>query len=366
MPKSTILAIETSCDETAAAVVEGSAEGQVIRDVRIRSNVVASQAATHQRYGGVFPEIAAREHVGAITSTIEAALRSAFPHQPLTTPLCPDQNRDFEGQANHQSLFSHIDAIAVTVGPGLIGSLLIGVEAAQALAMSFKLPIIGVNHLDGHFFSTFIPAPPEFPVVALIASGGHTMLVWASSPWRRTPLGTTRDDAVGEAFDKVAKLLGLGYPGGPQIEELAGRSTKNPLMFPTTLLNDCSFSYSGLKTAVRQFVEAQPRPIPEHIKAQIAAGFQHAAFEQIVGQTLRVVATRKSATVVVGGGVALNKVLHTKLRKALPGVTIRFPQPALTGDNAAMIGVAALWQQLRTKPVRRYALEAQADLKLML
>ncbi len=338
-----VLAIETSCDETAAAVVSGIRSGTGISDVRIHSNVVASQAAVHARFGGVFPEVAAREHVKTIMPTIRLALREGL-------------------GSDEPAILRTLNALAVTVGPGLIGSLLVGVETANALALGVKLPLVGVNHMAGHFYSTFVSAPRRFPVLALLVSGGHTQLVWSEQQNQFKILGSTRDDAVGEAFDKAAALLGLPYPGGSHIERLA-RDAQQPTPFPVTRLATFAFSYSGLKTALRRELEKNPDPTPEE-RANLAAGFQRAALEQLVWQTSSARFRYRPATVVVGGGVSINHVLQEKLTQALSPLSVYFPDPALTGDNAAMIGVAALWQTLKEPSLPRYDLEAEASLQL--
>jgi N6-L-threonylcarbamoyladenine synthase len=338
-----VLAIETSCDETAAAIVSGFQNQGAISDTVIHSNVVASQAALHERFGGVFPEVAAREHVKAILPTIRLAL-----HEGLGS--------------DDPAALRTLNALAVTVGPGLIGSLLVGVETANALALSSQLPLVGINHMAGHFYSTFVPKPLRFPVLALLVSGGHTQLVWSAHPNQFKILGTTRDDAVGEAFDKAAALLGLPYPGGSQIEHLA-HNAEQPTPFPVTRLEAYAFSYSGLKTALRREMEKHPHPTPGE-RANLAAGFQEAALKQLVEQTRAAASQHQPATVVVGGGVSINKQLREKLSDALSPLPVHFPDPALTGDNAAMIGVAALWHSLKQPLKERYDLKAEASLQL--
>lgn len=338
-----VLAIETSCDETAAAVVSGVQNRDAISEIVIHSNVVASQAALHERFGGVFPEVAAREHVKAILPTIRLALREGL-------------------GSDDPAILSTLDGLAVTVGPGLIGSLLVGVETANALALSAQLPLVGINHMAGHFYSTFVPEPPRFPVLALLVSGGHTQLVWSTHPNQFKILGTTRDDAVGEAFDKAAALLGLPYPGGTQIERRS-RNAEQPTGFPVTKLKAYAFSYSGLKTAVRREMEQHPHPTPAQ-RANLAAGFQQAALEQLIFQTREATMHYKPATVVVGGGVSINQVLREKLKDSLSPLPVHFPDPMLTGDNAAMIGIAALWHTLKQPLKERYDLEAEANLQL--
>ncbi|NQT86428.1 tRNA (adenosine(37)-N6)-threonylcarbamoyltransferase complex transferase subunit TsaD [bacterium] len=311
-----ILGIETSCDETAAAVV---ADG-----THVLSSVVASQEHLHAKYGGVVPEIACRAHLGAIVPTIEQALERA-------------------GIA-----LEDLDAVAATARPGLIGSLLIGLSAAKTLAWVTGLPLIAVNHVQAHLYAPTLEAPLEYPLVGLVASGGHTALLLASSPIDMDVLGTTTDDAAGEAFDKAAAVLGLPYPGGPAIDRAARDGDPKAVRFPRPLLEPDSldFSFSGLKTAVLYHVhgnQARGRgepPAPERVP-DIAASFQEAAVDVLVTKCLRAIAATGAATLVVGGGVACNSRLRVKLAEATDGLSLRFAPPSLCTDNAAMVaGVA--------------------------
>lgn len=317
-----ILAIETSCDETSAAVVE---------DGDILSNIVSSQIEIHAQYGGVVPEVAARSHIEVMIPVIKQALT----------------------QANCG--WDSIDAIAVTKGPGLIGSLLIGVLTAKTLATAKNKPLIGVNHIWAHAFAAFLTDnKPKFPILALTVSGGHTTLSLYKQDLSREILGETLDDAAGEAFDKVAKLIGLPYPGGPAISQAAIDGDPDKYKFPIAKLgkNSLDFSFSGLKTAVlrqvQQIVGHNPANIqskktyelPKEVVADIAASFQKVAVQALVQNTLKANARFKPASIVVGGGVACNSLLREEMHKVLPNAI--FVPPVLCTDNAAMIGSLAL------------------------
>ncbi|HUF38878.1 MAG TPA: tRNA (adenosine(37)-N6)-threonylcarbamoyltransferase complex transferase subunit TsaD [Anaerolineales bacterium] len=311
MPVS-ILAIETSCDETAAAVVE---DGRTIR-----SNVVASQAEMHARYGGIFPEAASRQHI----RTIDAVVREAI------------------SQAG--TSLDRIDALAVTRGPGLPGSLVVGINYAKGLSLSTGLPLIAVNHLEGHVFSPWVGSPerePVFPVVALIVSGGHTELVLMDGPLRYTRLGGTLDDAAGEAFDKVARLLGLGFPGGPAIQKAAEAGDPAAFDFPRARLEGShDFSFSGLKTAVLRAVEALRDRSGTLPVSDLAASFQEAVVDILVKKTLSAAETVAARSVFVVGGVSANRPLRERFM-AHSSLPVFIPPFALCTDNAAMIGGAA-------------------------
>jgi len=311
-----ILGIETSCDETAAAVV---ADGR-----KIRANVVASQIETHRLFGGVVPEIASRQHVEAITVVLAQTLAEA------------------------QVTWADLDAVAVTHGPGLIGSLLVGVCAAKSLVLAQDLPLIGVNHLEGHLYSNFLTDdPPPFPFVCLIASGGHTDLIWARGHGEYEVLGRTRDDAAGEAFDKVARLLDLPYPGGPEIDRAAQVGDPTAFSFPRARLNDSlDFSFSGLKTAVARQVQTLSPAEREAHRADLAASFQEAVVEVLVGKTCRAARERKVRHIAICGGVAGNSRLRTALRErgAAEGLAVHQPPLWLCTDNAAMIASAGYFR----------------------
>lgn len=315
-----ILAIETSCDETGVAVVVGGR--------RIEANVVASQVALHAETGGIVPEVAARQQLRWIVPTLEAALDESNAGWP------------------------DIDAVAVTYGPGLIGSLLVGVNVAKAISISHDLPLIGVNHIEGHIYANWLTEDgngetlrpePEFPLLCLVVSGGHTQLVLMHEHGRYTLLGQTVDDAAGEAFDKVGRLLGLPYPGGPAISAAAVGATP-ATRFPrarTSGLYD--FSFSGLKTAVLREVEGYRKrgdPIPVD---GIAAAFEEAVVDALATKTVAAARDHGVATVALGGGVAANRSLRSTLAERLDaeGLTLRVPRPAWCTDNGAMIGAAA-------------------------
>jgi N6-L-threonylcarbamoyladenine synthase len=307
-----ILGIESSCDDSAAAVV--------IDGRRIQSSVVASQTRVHHRYGGVVPELASRQHVQAIMPVTRQALDEAG------------------------LKLADIDAIAVTQGPGLIGSLLVGFNFARALAYGLEIPWVGVNHLDGHIHSIFLqPDPPDFPFVALLASGGHTSLYHVTSHTAAKPLGHTRDDAAGEAFDKVAKMLGLGYPGGRVIAELAAKGDPAKIPFPRAYMKKAGFdfSFSGMKTAARQFIEANSDRL-EEMMPHIAAGFQEAVVDVLEDKLTRAMAHLDCPRAAMVGGVAANARLRKRLREAgaRNGYRVHLPARELCGDNAAMIAAA--------------------------
>ena len=309
-----ILGIETSCDETAAAVVE---DGR-----RILSNVISSQVDIHKKYGGIVPEIASRAHVKNILPVVHEAL-----------------------QTSGRSL-SDMDAIAVTVGPGLIGALLVGVSTAKALAYPSGIPLVGVNHIEGHLSAIFLESDEvRPPFVLLVVSGGHTHLFLVRGCCDYTKLGQTRDDAVGEAYDKVAKLLGLGYPGGPVIDELSRDGDPARLRLPRTYLEPGSldFSFSGIKTAVLNHVRGlKTESIPEGTVADICASFQEAVVEVLVKKTIQAAKSAGVESIVVGGGVGANSALRHGLKEAADanGLRLFLPSPALCTDNGAMIAAA--------------------------
>jgi N6-L-threonylcarbamoyladenine synthase len=311
-----ILGIESSCDETAAAVVCDGRE--------ILSNVVHSQAALHAVYGGVVPEIAGRSHLQQILPVVDAALEQA-------------------GLA-----LDDIDAVAVTTSPGLIGSLLVGVAAAKAIAYTRVLPLVGVHHIQAHVYAaTMERAESPYPCLALVVSGGHTALYRAESELDLQLLSTTLDDAAGEAFDKVAHVLGLGYPGGPAVSKLAESGNPVAISFPRYRSRDGQpgFSFSGIKTAVLYHVRGQdalaPTPVPEAIpdRADVAASFERAVVDVLVDASIRVAESAGLRTILVAGGVACNRSLRTRMcaRAAERGLRAFFPSPAYCTDNAVMI-----------------------------
>ena len=307
-----VLGIETSCDETAAAVVDGGR--------KIRSSIVASQDAIHEPYGGVVPELASRRHLEQVLPVVREALARA------------------------EVGLGDLDGVAVTNGPGLVGSLLVGCSVAKSLAYARGLPLIGVNHLEGHVYAAFLEDPvPTYPFLALVVSGGHTALYLTAAPGRYELMGQTRDDAAGEAFDKVAKLLGLGYPGGPVIERTAREGDAKAIAFPDAMMSDGApdFSFSGLKTAVSLFVRRNGPLAPARV-ADVAASFQATAVRMLVRETVRAAIHRGARTVVLTGGVAANGALRAALAAECDerGWALHVPARVLCTDNAAMIAAA--------------------------
>jgi N6-L-threonylcarbamoyladenine synthase len=377
MSESYILGIESSCDETAAAVV-GDGE-------RVLSNVVSSQIATHQPYGGVVPELASREHLRAIVPVVRQALAEAG------------------------KTYESIDAIAVTQGPGLAGALLVGISYAKALAFALEKPLITVNHLEGHIHAVLLEEKQKgnfqigFPLLALVVSGGHTHLFLAeqrAQGWSYTNIGRTRDDAAGEAYDKVAKLLGLGYPGGPVIDALALHGNPKAVRFvpsqikhgnrgtPKAEQTPHDFSFSGIKTAVLRYVELEGmresitarqqalagmgKPTAADILAlcdkktlDLVASFQRSVVEDLVGKTLQAAQERNARTLFVTGGVAANRELRETFARdaAEAGLAVYFPSRKLSTDNAAMIAAAA-FPKLRAKDFAGAEFSAEASLAL--
>lgn len=322
IPSMRILGIESSCDETAAAVVEN---GRVIL-----SNVVASQVDLHAQYGGVFPEVASRQHILAIYPVIEQALQQA-----------------------HLTL-DNIDAVAVTRGPGLPGSLVVGMNTAKGIALAKNLPFIGVNHLEAHLYSAWCykssedPKPePQFPLVALIVSGGHTELVLMSDHLNYQRLGATLDDAAGEAFDKVARLLGLSYPGGPAIQKAAERGNPLSFNFPRAWLEGAwNFSFSGLKTAVLREVRRLENTHPSLPTADLAASFQAAVVEVLVTKTLNAAKAFEVKEIIVAGGVSANEALRKSFQTRVT-CPLHIPPIWLCTDNAAMVAAAGSYRFMR-------------------
>jgi N6-L-threonylcarbamoyladenine synthase len=307
-----VLGIETSCDETAAAVL---ADGR-----RVLSSVVASQDDIHGPYGGVVPELASRRHIEVIVPVVERALGDAG------------------------AKLGDLDGLAVTQGPGLVGSLLVGVSVAKALAWTHRTPLVGVNHLEGHIYAAFLTEdPPEHPFLALVVSGGHTALYHAQAPLRYACVGQTRDDAAGEAFDKVAKLLGLGFPGGPAIQKTAEAGDPRAIVFPLAQMTDGArdFSFSGIKTSVSLWVRRRA-PLSATAVADVAASFQAAVVKMLVRKTVRASLHLGVKRVVLTGGVAANGPLRAALGAECTahGIRLHIPPPRLCTDNAAMITAA--------------------------
>jgi N6-L-threonylcarbamoyladenine synthase len=314
-----ILALETSCDETSAAVVADGAT--------IRSNLISSQISAHRKFGGVVPEIASRKHLEAIGPVVRAALAEA-------------------GIG-----FADLDAIAVVPGPGLVGALLVGVAVAKALAYALRLPLIGVHHIEGHIYANFLAHPDmEFPLLCLVVSGGHSSLVFMKEHGNFELLGQTRDDAAGEAFDKVARALALGYPGGPAIERLAVGGNPEAIAFPRARLGgSLDFSFSGLKTAVLNYVHRAREAGGEIGLPDLAASFQQAVVDVLVEKTVRAARERGVPTIALAGGVAANQALRRELtaRGNGEGIRVCCPPVNLCTDNAAMVGCAAYYRHLR-------------------
>lgn len=303
-----VLGIETSCDETAAAVV---ADG-----VRILSNQIASQVEIHARYGGIVPEVASRQHILAIIPILKQAMAEA------------------------KATWSDLDGIAVTIGPGLAGSLLVGANVAKAIALAHGLPITGVNHLEGHIYANWlIDGSPDFPVVCLIVSGGHSDLVLMNDHGDYVVLGRTRDDAAGEAFDKAARILGLGYPGGPAIERAARQGTACIQLPRAWLKGTSDFSFSGVKTALLRLVERGK----VSSKADAAASFQEAVIDVLVTKTVAVAKERRVRQILLAGGVAANELLRQRLVTNSP-IPVVVPEPVLCTDNAAMIAACGYFR----------------------
>jgi N6-L-threonylcarbamoyladenine synthase len=336
-----ILAVESSCDETGIAIVE---DGR-----RIHANVVASQVAMHAASGGIVPEIAARAHLRWIVPTLDEAWAAAG------------------------VTWDDIEAVAVTEGPGLAGSLLVGINFAKTLAYVHDKPLVPVNHLEGHLYAAWLAdetrevAEPIFPLVALIVSGGHTFLVEMRDHLTYRLLGETVDDAAGEAFDKVGRLLGLPYPGGPEIMKAAAGAVRHDVVFPRAWLGDSfDFSFSGLKTAARRTIAVETEGegttigtavLPDDRVAEMSYGFQESVIDVLVTKTLRAARAAGAKSVVLGGGVAANRVLRERLAAgaAADGIPLVVPRPGLCTDNGAMIGAAA---------ARRFEAGARAGLDL--
>ena len=330
-----VLGIETSCDETGVAVVE---------DGLILSNLLASQIDLHEKFGGVVPEVASRAHVEALNPIVEEALEQA------------------------RSRFEELDGVAVTVGPGLVGALLVGIAGAKAIAFAQGIPLIGVNHLEGHVYANFLEhGPPEPPYVCLIVSGGHTMLVHMPEEHRYRVLGQTVDDAAGEAFDKIARFIGLGFPGGPALDKLAREGDPASIRFPRAMADsgDYDFSLSGLKTAVLRYVKGERQAGREVGLADLAASFQEAIVDVQVAKTMRAATETDSKTVLLGGGVVANSRLRERMERAGEenGIRVLFPSLPLCTDNGAMIAAAGA---SRLERGERTGLDVGADSALEL
>jgi N6-L-threonylcarbamoyladenine synthase len=316
------LAIETSCDETSCAVVKNGRE--------VLSNIISSQVDIHRKYGGVVPEVASRKHIENINLIIQQALDEA------------------------NVTFNDIDIVGVTRGPGLVGALLVGISSAKAIAYALDKPLVGVNHIEGHICANYIEYKDlEPPFTCLVVSGGHTYLVYVKDYTKYEMVGRTRDDAAGEAFDKVARTLGLSYPGGPEIDRLSKIGNQNAIQFPRVYLenNSYDFSFSGLKTAVLNYLN-QARQKGEEIRVEdVAASFQQAVIEVLVDKSIRLAKERKTDKIVLAGGVAANQGLRELLikRGKEENIEILYPSIKLCTDNAAMIGSAAYFNFINNK-----------------
>lgn len=317
-----ILAIETSCDETAASVVRNGRE--------IRSNIISSQIELHKLYGGVVPEIASRKHIEKINQVIKEALTVAG------------------------VTLDDIDAIGVTYGPGLVGALLVGVAEAKAISFATKKPLIGVHHIEGHISANYIENQElEPPFLSLVVSGGHSHLVIVEDYGKYQIIGRTRDDAAGEAFDKVARAIGLGYPGGPKIDKLSKEGNSQAIQFPRAHIEGSpyDFSFSGLKSAVLNYINSMKMKNEEINKADVAASFQEAVVDVLVTRTIMAAKDFGISKVAIAGGVAANSALQKAMSKACKENIIEFyyPSPIYCTDNAAMIGVAAYYEYINEK-----------------
>lgn len=309
----TILSIESSCDETAAAIVVDGRE--------VKSNIIYSQIELHKLYGGVVPEIASRKHVEKVNQVIRAAIEEAH------------------------VTWDDIDAVAVTYGPGLVGALLVGVSAAKAVAYAKNKPLVGVHHIEGHIAANYIEHPDlEPPFMCMVASGGHSHLVYVKNYTTFEIVGRTRDDAAGEAFDKVARAIGLGYPGGPKIDKLAKEGNKEAIHFPRAFMEDApyDFSFSGLKSAVLNYLNGCEMKHREINRADVAASFQQAVVDVLTDNSVRAAKAYGCKKLALAGGVASNSSLRENMQRvaAEQGLQFYYPSPIFCTDNAAMIGVA--------------------------
>lgn len=344
-----ILGIETSCDETAAAVIQ--AENN---QIEVKSNIISSQIDIHRQYGGVVPEVAAREHAVNIIPVVQSALQTAAGETPATEYV------------------KQLDAIAVTAGPGLITSLIVGVETAKTLAFAWQIPLIGVNHIKSHFYANFINYDwrhLRLPAIALTVSGGHTSLMFITALNTLEKIGDTRDDAAGEAFDKAAQMLGLGYPGGPAIAAAAAKATEpinNKLPRPMLQNKDLDFSFSGLKTALLYELK-KDKTWRDKIPAY-AAEFQQAVIDVLIAKTIKAAKKHQAKTIFLAGGVSANRELREQLKKAvskqLPQTDFQLPDLNYCTDNAAMVAAAACFQASQKQFSAWEELTADSNLEL--
>ena len=331
-----ILAIESSCDETSAAVVVNGRE--------VLSNIISSQIDIHKKFGGVVPEVASRKHIEAISAVVQEALDEAH----LT--------------------FQDIDAVGVTYGPGLVGALLVGLQYAKSLAYALNIPLIGVNHIEGHISANFIEYKElEPPFVTLVVSGGHTFVVHMKDYGNFAVMGETRDDAAGEAFDKVARALGLGYPGGPKIDKIAKEGNENAIKFPRANFHEESldFSFSGIKSAVLNYLNKMEMKHEEINAADVAASFQKSVVDVLVDNAIKACKIKNVDKIAIAGGVAANSALREAMIKAgeKNNIKVLFPPMILCTDNAAMIGSAAYFEYIKGR-TSDLTLNAIPNLKL--
>lgn len=336
MDKKLILSIESSCDETSAAVIKDGRE--------ILSNIIATQIDTHMKYGGVVPEVASRMHIEVINGVVMEALEKAG------------------------VTLDDIDAIGVTYGPGLVGALLVGLQYAKGLAFASKKPLVGVNHIEGHISANYIQHKDlKPPFVSLVVSGGHTFIVHVKNYGEYEVIGQTRDDAAGEAYDKVARALGLGYPGGPKIDKLAKEGNENAIEFPKANFHEetLDFSFSGVKSSVLNYINKCKMQNIEFNKADVAASFQKAVIDVLKDNVIKTCKKKKVDKIAIAGGVASNSSLRKELIEAAGklGIQVLFPEPILCTDNAAMIGSAAYFNLTNGK-ISPLNLNAKPNLKL--
>lgn len=336
MKENLILSIESSCDETSAAVVKN---GRIVL-----SNIISSQIETHKLYGGVVPEVASRMHIEVIDKVVKEALSEA------------------------SIKLSDIDAIGVTYGPGLVGALLVGLQYAKGLSFASKKPLIGVNHIEGHISANFIEHKDlKPPFVSLVVSGGHTFIVYVKDYGEYEVLGQTRDDAAGEAYDKVARAIGLGYPGGPKIDKLAKEGNENAIEFPRANFHEetLDFSFSGVKSAVLNYINKCKMKDVEFNRADIAASFQKAVVDVLCDNVFKTCTQKKANKIAIAGGVASNSALRNtlKIEGEKRNIEVLFPAPILCTDNAAMIGSAAYYQYIKGN-ISSLNLNAKPNLKL--
>jgi N6-L-threonylcarbamoyladenine synthase len=330
-----VLGVETSCDDTAAAVLHDGRS--------ILANVVSSQDQVHSPYGGVVPELASRQHIQNILPIVEGALRQAG------------------------VMLQDVDGMAVTYGPGLVGSLLVGLSMVKGVSFRWRIPFVGVNHLEAHLLAIQLEQEIPFPYICLLASGGHTLLYWVKDIGEYTNLGGTRDDAAGEAYDKVAKMMGLGYPGGRVIDDVAQKGSRKAIRFPRARLKKSAyeFSFSGIKTAVWHYLKSQGAAQWRNQMPDIAASFQEAVVDMLVTPTVRAALTCGVSRIVLAGGVAANSRLREKMKEkaAAEGLEVFFPAPRFCTDNGAMIALVG-YHQLKRGRRDDFRLNADADLTL--